>query len=132
MKLAQKLSSPSVYGQMQEFTRRGGERGRLLTGINLHDMRNSQAHFIPIHSWSLGLQRVPLEIHGLQRLFPAQLALDVVETIELVIRCPELLQIRQRGEMLELGKLVVRAVEDLQRCVGLEAGKRGDGVVRDV
>lgn len=81
--------------------------GEGLTSIDLHDVRNSQTHLIPVHGWSSGLQRIPFEIHCLKRLLATQLALDIIKAIELVIRCPELLQIRQRREMLELGDLVV-------------------------
>lgn len=63
---------------------------------------------------------------------PAQLVLDVLKPVQLVIRRPELLQIRQGGQVLEPGDLVVRAVEDLQRRVALETRERGDGVVRHV
>lgn len=103
-----------------------------LTSINLHDVRNRQAHFVPINSRSSSLQRVPLEIHRLQMWLPAQLVLDVLKPVQLVIRRPELLQIRQGGQVLEPGDLVVRAVEDLQRRVALETRERGDGVVRHV
>lgn len=111
---------------------RCGARKARLTSINLHDVRNRQAHFVPINSRSSSLQRVPLEIHRLQMWLPAQLVLDVLKPVQLVVRRPELLQIRQGGQVLEPGDLVVRAVEDLQRGVALETRERGDGVVRHV
>jgi hypothetical protein len=80
------------------------------TRINLLDLRQRQPHLIPVHSRTIRLQRIPLEIHRLQLLLILQLALDLVKARELVIRRPQLLQILQCAEVLEVGELVVGEV----------------------
>ena len=68
-------------------------RNEVHTSINLRDMRNRQADFIPINSWPATLQRVSLKVNRLQILLIAQFPFDLVEAGQLVIRRPELFQL---------------------------------------
>jgi hypothetical protein len=95
-------------------------------------MRQRQSNLIPIHGRAICLQWIALEINRLQLLLVLQLSLDLVKAGELVIRCPQLFQILQCTEVLEVGDLVVREVEDTEGGGGFETGEVRDGVVGEV
>ena len=64
-----------------------------LTSINLLDIRQCQAHLIPINSWPIQLQRIALEINSLQLLLIPELALNFLKASKLIIRTPQLLEV---------------------------------------
>jgi len=71
-----------------------------ISSINLLNPRQRQANLIPIGDARIFVQRVPLQIYGLQVLLILELCLNLGKRGEVVAACPELLQL---GDVLETG-----------------------------
>ncbi len=82
------------------------------TGINLLDLRQGQLHLFPVHDAVLSVERVALKVDRLQLVLVGELALELGERRQLVIRRPHLLQRAQMREPAEVLNCVVGHVDD--------------------
>jgi hypothetical protein len=100
--------------------------------IDLLYPRQGQLNLIPIGGAGISLQRISLQIHGLQIFLISELVLDLLEASEFIAASPELLQL---GDFLQPGQVlyhVVANIEDAELGVIVEAADAGERVVRDV
>jgi len=72
-----------------------GRKREKHTGINLPNLRQRQADFVPVHDCVLRLQRIALEIHRVQLLLVGQLPLHLLKRLQLVAGRPQFLEMAQ-------------------------------------
>jgi hypothetical protein len=61
-----------------------------------------------------------LKINGMQTLHPAQLTLNLEETVEEITACPKFLELFEVAEVGEMGNAVVGHVEGAETGIGIE------------
>lgn len=87
------------------------------TRIDLSDLWQRQPHLIAIDGRPIQLQGVAFKVDSLQLLLILQLTLDLLKAGKLVIRSPELFEVLEHGEVLQVGNLVIGEVQDTQCSV---------------
>lgn len=110
-----------------------GQEGKR-TCVDLTDLRQGQSNFISVRGLAVGLQRVGLEVDGLQLFFVLELPFDFLEAGQFVRRGPELLQVYVGLQVLQVRDTVVGDVQDAELGVGGQStlGDGGDAVVGDI
>lgn len=95
-------------------------------------MRNGKSDLIAVEHGLIPLQRGSFEVDGLQVFLVPQFPLHLVEAAELGVAGPQLLQLREVAEALEMFYRVVADVDDAQVGVVVQARDLGQLVVGDV
>ena len=103
-----------------------------LTSIDLDDLGQGEANFIPVHRGLVSLQGIALKVHRLELFLVGEFALNFLETGQFAVACPELGQVGKAREAGQVVDGVGADVDDAQVGVVLQAGKVGEEVVRDV
>jgi hypothetical protein len=83
-----------------------------LTCVNLLDPGQSKSDFIPVHSRTVQLQRIHLEVHGFQILFVGQLSFNLSKISQFVAAGPQLLEPLQMSYILEVRDLIARDIQN--------------------
>lgn len=105
---------------------------RQLTGVNLFHLFESQPHFVSIQSRRFLLQRIALKVHRCKMFFVRENLLNLLETLELAVGRPELLQCLARFKTAQRGDGVGAYIQGTQLCERRQCSKSCESVVGDV